>query len=458
MTAFLNTDVAESLLGTPVADTFTIVVTGAGNDVFHAFGGDDFLQGGDDDDRLYGGLDNDKLDGGNGFNTLIGGSGDDLISVEISSGGLTGSDQAFGGVGNDTLNLSLGATGQTVDFFNGTVGTSTFTSFEWVLCSNFADVVLAGRPGITAFLDGGADSFTGMGGADLVYGGTADDTIRSGNGDDTLYGDDGNDALYGGAGDDFLNETLNNINYDDRIFGGGGNDHVVLGTTGIGRMDGGAGIDTLELQNFSSTLTFTLDLARPNAPLMLSATSTVRIDSFENAISNGGQANVRGSGGANVVLTGSLSDTLSGNGGDDSLDGGAGNDLLYGGAGKDTLIGGYGADTLTGGGTGADQFIYTDQSHSLTGSSDTITDFGFGSDKIDLSNFGYYDASLFQFIPVNFNFVGTAAFSGITTDLRYAAVVGGGVVLEGDSDHDGSADFQINLNGVASLTAADLLL
>ncbi|HEX2762733.1 MAG TPA: M10 family metallopeptidase C-terminal domain-containing protein [Allosphingosinicella sp.] len=63
--------------------------------------------------------------------------------------------------------------------------------------------------------------------------------------------------------------------------------------------------------------------------------------------------------------------------------GGAGDDAFRGGAGNDVLYGLGGADRLAGG-AGADVFAYTAASESSGRSYDTLADFDFGADKIDL--------------------------------------------------------------------------
>ncbi|MFG5040915.1 type I secretion C-terminal target domain-containing protein [Vibrio cholerae] len=83
------------------------------------------------------------------------------------------------------------------------------------------------------------------------------------------------------------------------------------------------------------------------------------------------------------LFGGEGNDILFGQGGNDSLDGGVGKDTLYGGSGNDILIGGLGNDILTGG-SGDDLFKWVDGD--LDGSTDRITDFKIGEDKIDLSD------------------------------------------------------------------------
>jgi len=65
------------------------------------------------------------------------------------------------------------------------------------------------------------------------------------------------------------------------------------------------------------------------------------------------------------------------------LNGGAGDDSLTGGHGADSINGGAGADLLTGG-AGADRFVYMSAAESTGAHHDTILDFTFGEDVIDL--------------------------------------------------------------------------
>ena len=85
-------------------------------------------------------------------------------------------------------------------------------------------------------------------------------------------------------------------------------------------------------------------------------------------------------------------DTMAGGTGNDSLAGAAGDDVLYGGIGGDRLAGEAGNDTLTGGagldrlkgGAGLDVFVFASGS-----ARDVVTDFADGSDRIDLSAYGF---------------------------------------------------------------------
>jgi Ca2+-binding RTX toxin-like protein len=117
--------------------------------------------------------------------------------------------------------------------------------------------------------------------------------------------------------------------------------------------------------------------------------------------------------------------------------GGRGDDLLSGKFGDDILVGGMGSDTLEGG-SGADLFVLNSVAESpVGGGRDRIVDFSQGEDKIDLSRLavaGKADGA--------FTLIGTASFSQVAGELRQFDDANG-IVVEGDVDGDGAADFQI---------------
>ncbi len=93
-------------------------------------------------------------------------------------------------------------------------------------------------------------------------------------------------------------------------------------------------------------------------------------------------------------------DTLTGTALDDNIFGGAGRDHLDGGAGNDRLSDGSGHDVLTGG-PGQDVFIFRQD-----GKTDTITDFTFGEDRIDLSAFAMvHDISALRIVDRPWGYV-----------------------------------------------------
>ncbi|MEA3039853.1 MAG: large repetitive protein [Sphingomonadales bacterium] len=121
------------------------------------------------------------------------------------------------------------------------------------------------------------------------------------------------------------------------------------------------------------------------------------VDYFEQMVFLGGSSYALSSADSNIGKGHSLTidamplgagDSLSFDGSSESdgrfiFQGGAGADHFTGGGGDDVLYGLGGGDTLTGGG-GADRFAYTAVSESTGAHYDTIADFHFGEDVIDL--------------------------------------------------------------------------
>ena len=143
-------------------------------------------------------------------------------------------------------------------------------------------------------------------------------------------------------------------------------------------------------------------------------------------------------------------DSIQGFGGQDTLLGLTGNDTLDGGAGNDLLIGGAGRDVMTGGG-GADLFRFTVTSDSAVGTSrDQIIGFNRAEgDRIDLAAI---DASSRLAGDQAFTFVGTASFTRIAGQLRFADGL-----LQADVNGDARADMEVSVLGVTSLLVTDFI-
>ncbi len=154
--------------------------------------------------------------------------------------------------------------------------------------------------------------------------------------------------------------------------------------------------------------------------------------------------------GKGETLTGtSAGNRLDGGDGNDILRGLGGSDTLLGGDGKDLLVGGAGRDTLKGG-AGDDRFDFNMASESPRGSGhDTIVSFQHTRDVIDLRTI---DADR-DGTPNDqkFSWIGSKAFSGTDGELRFA-----GGLLQGDTNGDKIADFEIKVDGL--VTPADLIL
>ncbi len=169
--------------------------------------------------------------------------------------------------------------------------------------------------------------------------------------------------------------------------------------------------------------------------------SSVSIALGDGAVSLGllGVAALRGTGNdvANVIR---------GNKGANALDGRGGDDFITGGAGRDVLTGGSGADKF-------DFNASTDSAKNAT-YRDHVTDFLRGADKIDLSTI---DAMAGATGNQAFKWIATQAFHHKAGELHYVRS-GANVIVEGDVNGDAKVDFQIQLNGVSALAAADFIL
>jgi Ca2+-binding RTX toxin-like protein len=130
--------------------------------------------------------------------------------------------------------------------------------------------------------------------------------------------------------------------------------------------------------------------------------------------------------------------------------GGRGNDALKGGAEGDKIEGGRGADKLWGG-KGADTFVFksTKDSGVTAKTRDTIYDFSAAEgDKIDLKAL---DANTRKGGDQAFKFIAKQAFHKKAGELRFEKM-SGGVLVQGDVNGDGKADFSIAVKGLSSLT------
>ncbi|MDM9585810.1 calcium-binding protein [Nostoc sp. GT001] len=174
--------------------------------------------------------------------------------------------------------------------------------------------------------------------------------------------------------------------------------------------------------------------------------------SFSAYIINGGAGN-------DIVFGNYQGDVLAGDdsfdvvGGNDYLAGFNGDDALYGFGGNDTLIGGTGKDKLYGV-DGNDVFRFDSVSDSQPGlSRDIIKDFVgngiFAGDRIDLSRI---DANTNIAGDQGFTYIGSGAFTA-PGQIRYS-----GDILQGNTDSNLSANFEIQLEGSPLLVASDIIV
>ncbi|MBW8728277.1 MAG: calcium-binding protein, partial [Inquilinus limosus] len=196
----------------------------------------------------------------------------------------------------------------------------------------------------------------------------------------------------------------------DTVNGGDGNDTFYVRQGEFGDdTTGGAGIDTLDLSNYTTTYGSIVNLAGGTYNFSPSFGGPYTITGVENV--NGTQLvdTIIGDGAANVI---------NGNGGDDDLQGGAGNDVISGGSGNDLIQGGDGDDVLTGGG-GKDQ-VYgndgNDRFYVETGWTGGVGEAFFGGAGTDT-----LDVSTVIFTPF-------AAYINLQDGLFYNLSSGGGQI------------------------------
>ncbi len=285
----------------------------------------------------------------------------------------------------------------------------------------------------------GDDVLRGLGGDDYIFGGTHDDALYGDAGRDILLGGNGFDRLFGGSG----NDILSGARQDDALYGQGGDD-TLKGGDGDDVMDGGIGLDAVSYLDADNGVTVSLMAIGPQN------TGGQGVDTLRNI------ENLTGSLFTDILTGDTGANRLSGLDGDDRLSGLGGDDRIDGGAGRDVITGGAGRDSMSGG-AGADRFIFGGGHFAglTTATADVILDFSAADgDRIDLRPF---DAVAGSIANDAFSFIGTAAFSSTAGELRYV-VSGARVMVLGDINGDGIADFAIRLDSVAALTAADFFL
>ncbi|MGL6209444.1 MAG: hypothetical protein ACRC14_06395, partial [Paracoccaceae bacterium] len=230
----------------------------------------------------------------------------------------------------------------------------------------------------------------GAQGAGLVYLGSGTNVLTSGAGFVSFIQTGGGvDRITIGSGEaftvitedgnDIVNLAAGRVEYVDT---GTGNDTVTLGnrlarlvvlddgddtlfisrsTVNFGvEVQGGDGIDTVDLAGFLTGVTVSLDTSafqQPAGALNLGFLAMIQVE--------------------NLTGTG-FGDALTGSGDANALSGGLGNDTLSGLAGDDRLIGGRGNDRLIGGDQ-ADIFVFA-----VSDGADRIVDFVEGLDKIEI--------------------------------------------------------------------------
>ena len=350
----------------------------AGDDVIRAVGGHDTLDGGEGSDTLFGSLSGtgDLLLGGagtdrifvyGGSTTVDGGDGVDTLKVvsdadlkidlrivgdqEITAGfhvDLRNVENLIGGGGNDQLtgdakdNVLNGGKGD--DILDGGAGSDT-ASYEDALWGvtihldqQVQDVTSAGQGKDTLI---SIENIIGSRWNDTLFGNADANHLQGGFGDDTLEAVGGNDLLEGGDGNDLLIATREGGASGDKLFGGAGNDRLVTNKSAA-TLDGGDGNDVFDVPHVASmTGTIVIDGGAGVDTLDMSGrygdVANLTIDLTVKGRQDVGQGQFLDLKNVENIIGGAGNDTLRGDAGDNLLRGGLGDDTLDGGAGFDIV-------------------------------------------------------------------------------------------------------------------------
>ncbi len=424
--------IATDVRMTTALGTVGLVNIGAGSASLGG-GGADALTGTGSGFFVMAGAGNDSMVGTATADTMYGEAGSDLFTPGA------GNDIIFGGSENDGVVYTTSAVQIIADLNAGyasgaDIGFDRLFSIEGITGGGGNDIIV-GNAAINLLLGGlGADYLEGRDGDDSLAGEDGADTVLGGNGNDVVFGGAGQDYLYGGGG------TNDVVGFSDLAAAVSFN--AATGYAGsAGVFDFVQEFETFVFTNFDDTVIGwtgpTYDLSAGN-------------DFFSDGASVG-----NGGGAINNVIFGVTgADTIYGGEGNDLIDGGTENDFLVGGTGNDTLLGGVGIDYLDGG-AGNDVYVYTATTHSTAAARDNIGSWNTG-DRIDLSAI---DANTLigsdQAFTIGALANGQAGRLQLTpgsfSSVNY-------VLVQGDVNGDGVADFAILVLNTTSLAGSDFVL
>lgn len=456
----------EGLDGSHLADTLlgdegaNLIVGQGGADSLDGRDGADVLRGLEDDDSLVGGSGNDTLEGGNGNDRLEGSLGDDTFVFYRGEG----------------IDLISDAAGSDVLQFGGLIAWTDVT-FSRLLDDLVVDVAggdritVAGhfaspsnRVELFRLSDGSTKTWQELGFSNQQPGAISDADGTS----DAIP-----ETAAGGAsvGVTALSVDPDGDNVTYTLVNDAGGRFQIDAVTGVITVAAGASLD------FETNASHLVRVrAEDSGGLFSEQDFTIAVtDVAEGLLISGTSGNdtLTGLEGNDTIFGLGGNDRLVGSDGNDTLDGAAGNDSLSGGNESDTLLGGSGADSLGGGdaadtvigGAGtdrmrggiadgySDRFVFADGDGGLGAAADSILDF----EAADILDLAAIDADAVTAGDQAFTFIGTAAFSA-AGQLRYA-VSGADKVIQGSTDGDTAAEFEVVLAGYSEAPeAGDFLL
>jgi Ca2+-binding RTX toxin-like protein len=198
----------------------------------------------------------------------------------------------------------------------------------------------------------------------------------------------------------------------------------------------------------------------------------IDLNSAKDALGEQGNDIIIGNQDSNRIAGGLGDDTIDGGEGSDALFGDAGNDNIFGGEDFDTIFGGAGSDVIDGG-SESDQIYGGAGKDLLTGGLDNdtynftaLTDSRKGALRDVILDFSSSDGDMIGLNQIDakkgggdnaFHFIGKQHFHHKAGELHFVNK-GAFLLVEGDVNGDGKADFQIEVHGVATLAPGDFFL
>jgi Ca2+-binding RTX toxin-like protein/NADPH-dependent 7-cyano-7-deazaguanine reductase QueF-like protein len=357
------------------------------------------------------------------------------------------------GMGNDSYQI-----GNTADVILEAAGGGTdvaVSTVSYVLPDNVENLRLDSSAAINGTGNALNNIIYSGAGANVINGGAGTDTVSYAYATTTgttgvtldlsLANASGASVASGISGADRISniENVTGSRYNDKLTGNSGA-NVLDGGAGADTLSGGLGNDTYYVDNAGDVIVESSDATLGGVDVVI-ATVSRTLGSYQEKLYLNGSAAIDGTGNE-------LANTITGNAGNNVLNGGGGADTLSGGAGDDVLVGGAGKDTLKGD-AGKDVFDFNALSEMGTTSAtwDVIGDFTAGQDRIDLSTLDANTAT-----TANEAFTEIIAATAAFTKAGQLKFANG--VLYGNVDADADAELAIQLTGVTTLSAADLVL
>jgi Ca2+-binding RTX toxin-like protein len=375
---------------------------------------------------------------------------------------------ALQGKGDDKLNIIYGSTSSAANILTGRGGDDRYvvgvgdTIVE--LANEGSDTVFSSAISLDLANYANVENIQLLGStAGLSAKGSSGNNILSGDGNtaaNVLTGLDGNDSYFVGAGDtiveiatggtDTVITSALSIDLTSASYANVENAQIsgalaltVTGSNGINSIFAETNTAANVLTGLNGNDTYVVGAGDKIIEIATGGTDLVASNTISLNLNAAAYKNVE-----QAILLGTANLNLTGTAGKNYLQGNDGNNILKSGKGADTLVGNAGRDVF--------DFDLVSHSGTTNNTRDVITDFKHLEDRIDVSTI---DAKTTVAGNQRFSFLGGegSAFTGHAGQIHYAYVQAN-TLIEGDTNGDGRADFQLLLVGHKVLTAGDFIL